>query len=888
MHADQSDGDYNRELGKLDSLLVRYRANYGRGTGLMRFISSQVTEDPTRPGFADPTSIEFFGNRSTVNYANFQTGKHATQTRGGVITAAQDRPFFPDGTLTDSGNFAFSTADGPADDDFGTATGEFMGRFLRAAYGNDPNSGMDGPPRPIWVEAINEPFFPLFDFANDNPATAEEIFEFHRSVAREVKRFNPDAKVGGFTNAFPDLQFFGAKGNDQRIFGQWDQRWEGFINTSGDQMDFYSVHLYDFPSIGGGLELLRKGGNNEAILDMIEHYNTIRWGEVKPWVISEYGTQLNDFFSQNWTPGRDWFILRAFSSMMMQFMERPDVIEKTVPFVLGRAEFLYAGAANPGFVYPWRMMRRAEEFPLPSGIGINQANAFPQFPNNQPPDDQKYDFTEVVKFYELWANVDGTRVDTKSSDLDIMVDAYVDASNNKAYVILNSLEDENTSINLNQIGIDAANVSEVEIQHLFLGSNGNLSLTKVQSGTAPETVVVNEDATMIIEYTFATAPSVSNTSEERKIYALSANPNLPAADQGTVFPRTIQANQPITFIIPGVTKGSFGEATLRIGIGRTINTPIIPVVTVNGTEIEVPVDFRGDDQSDRAQRAAGQRIFFGLLEADVPYDLLIAGDNTVEVTFPTEGGAISSCALQTFEFTREVTRTNSNDRTRFLSFNNQASFILSGDDTPTLEVGSDFEFNISYATGLLNAEEEELLNISTDILRLTPAGAVVGRTAFDFAVPQGSENADSEVIYTFTVPEFFAQDNLQDLDTTNPLPTTPAELGNDRLVLRIVMSINNDTIFETVQTDVNIVNNGTLSTESFTNGITDTVTVYPNPTTSKLTISEEVNSWKIYDLSGKIIYKGEASTIKVDQLAEGLYYIILDDNKTQVFKFVKN
>ncbi len=890
MHADASDGDYNRELGKLDSLLVLYRANYGRGTGLMRFISSQVTEDPTRPGFADPASIENFGSQANDRYARFQTGKHATQNRGGVITAAQDKPFFPDGTLTDSGNFAFSEENGPADDDFGTATGEFMGRFLRDAYGDNPNIGTDGPPRPIWVEAINEPFFPLFDFANDNPATADEIFEFHRSVAREVKRFNSDALVGGFTNAFPDLQFFGAGGVDQRIFGQWDQRWEEFIDTSGDVMDFYSIHLYDFPSIGGGLELLRKGGNNEAILDMIEHYNTIRWGNVKPWLISEYGTQLNDFFRENWTPGRDWFILRAFSSMMMQFMERPDVIAKTVPFVLGRAEFLYGGAANPGYVYPWRMMRRAEEFPLPPGIGINQANAFPAFPNNQPPDSQKYDFTEVIKFYELWANVDGTRVDTKSSDLDVQVDAYVDSSNNKAYLILNSLDDLNLNINLNQVGFDVANVTGVSIQHLFLGTNGNPSLTKEEFATPPDSVTLNEDATMIIEYSFSSSPVVDGVSEEKKIYALSANPSLPVEQQGSVFPREIQANQPLTFTIPNVTLGANGEAVLRLGIGRTINTPLIPTVLVNGTAIDIPVDFRGDDQADRARRGVGQQIFFGMLEADVPYNILTNGNNTVEVTFPTAGGAVSSCALQTFEFSRPVTRANSNDRARFVSFNNQASFVLPDETIPTFEVGSSPEFVISYATGSINGVEEELLNISTDILRLAPSGAVLGRTAFSTSVVTGSENSANDVSYTFSIPEFFAQANLVDIDTSNPMPTTPAELGNDKLVLRIVMSINNDTIFETIQTDINVVLQGTLSNTDFSDKIENLISIYPNPTDDVLVFSEntEVKTWKIYDITGAKVKEGNTKEVNVANLAEGIYYISLNNNsKKEVFKFVK-
>ncbi len=875
LHAGATENDYNVELPKLDSLLVLYGANYGRETGRMRFLSSQVTEDPNRPGFADPASITARGNQLNTNYSLFQTGKHSTQNRGRLITAAQDRPFFPDGTLTDSGNFAFSTANGPADDDFGTATGEFMGIFVRDAYGDDPNSGLDGPPRPTWVEAINEPFFPLFDFTNDTPATVDEIFEFHRSVAREVRRFNPDVLVGGFTNAFPDLQFFGGRGENQQIFGQWEQRWEEFIDTTGDDMDFYSVHLYDFPSIGGGLEILRKGGNIEAVLDMIEHYNTIRWGSVKPWVISEYGSQLNDFFRQNWTPGRDWFILRAFSSMMMQFMERPDVIDVTIPFVLTRAEFLYGGAANPGYVYPWRMMRRAEELPL---IGpLTQANLYPPFPNFTAPVDQEYAFTEIIKFYELWADVNGTRVDTKSTDLDIMVDAYVDTSNNKAHLILNSLDETDLLINLNQVGLDSSNIAGGEILHLFLGNDGNPTLTRDLFTTLPETVTLAEEGTMIIEYDLNNTPVVDGTSEERKIYALSANPSLPVEQQGDVFPRDIQANQPITFTIPGVTLGDDGEAVLRLGIGRQINTPLIPTVTVNGIAIQVPTDYRGDNQSDRASRGNGQNIFFGMLEAEVSYDLLVAGDNTVVVTFPDNGGAVSSCALQTFEFSRPVERTEGGNRTRAITFDNRTDFIEAGDIDPTVEINQALDITVTYSTGAVSGVEEDLFFVATFLRLVDNNGATVRDTAFTTSVPGSAANFDT-ANYQYTIPEQFQ-------DGSPVLPSSQLTNGQS-YVLVIFMSVDDNGGFVNANAPINIVSQGALSIDSFGGSENAVAVVYPNPASSNVTISNAVfNSWSLYGISGKKIMEGNETSFSVAVLNTGIYYLVLD-NKT-VLKVVK-
>ena len=45
----------------------------------------------------------------------------------------------------------------------------------------------------------------------------------------------------------------------------------------------------------------------------------------------------------------------------------------------------------------------------------------------------KYTFTEMIKFYELWSDVNGTRVDVWSDNPDVLADAYVNG--NKAYVI---------------------------------------------------------------------------------------------------------------------------------------------------------------------------------------------------------------------------------------------------------------------------------------------------------------------------------------------------------------------------------------------------------------------------------------------------------------------
>ncbi|WP_010181986.1 T9SS type A sorting domain-containing protein [Aquimarina agarilytica] len=749
LHADATENDYNDELGKLDSLINLYDAYYGRETGRMRFTADQVRENPNRAGFADPASIAEWGTILNNAYAN-RTSKHPFE-KGTTIAAAQDAPFFPNGSHATGQGWFFSQNNTP-EEPFGSATGQYMGLFMRDLYGN---GGTTGAPKPEYVEVINEPFFPLVDFAAaGEESNATDIFEMHKTVADSVRKYSPDSKIGGFTNAFPDLEAEGFEAQNKVPFGQWEERWRRFIDEVGPKMDFYSIHLYDFHSIGGK-EQLRKGSNMEATMDMIEHYNTLQYGEVKPWVISEYGGQLNDFYAQPWSPARDWLILKSFSSMMMQFMERPDVIEKTVPFVLGKAEFLFGDPA-PGFPYPWRMMRKKDE---------------PASRNSD-----EYVFTDVVKFYQLWSDVKGTRVDTKSTDLDILVDAYVNAPENKAYLILNSLAETNLRANLNEFGLGASNVTNVKIKHLYLGSDNTPKLDVTESNTVPDSVVINEEGTLIIEYTFDNAVAITETSNESKTYA-------------TTYKQAISANQAITFTVPNLSIAAQGEAVLRLGIGRASDATRVPVITVNGNTIAVPTDYRGDIQTDRDN-------FFGILEIPVPYANLVAGNNEVTVTYSDDGGFVSSLALQTFDFSREVNRTPIGDRARSLTFDNIADFIPEGNTIPEVTISQDVNLTLSYATGITNEVEEDLGYIAAQVRQVDELGNEVATSEFITLVPGEADNAGIAGNFSYKVPTNFATPNTDLIPTTADLPE------GHKLFLLLFMSVDGDTGFANANTEI--------------------------------------------------------------------------------------
>ena len=91
-------------------------------------------------------------------------------------------------------------------------------------------------------EIINEPLYDLI-IKHPNESDPETVFKYHRTVAQILKKDHPDVKLGGYCVAFPNF--------DENNFKRWEERWRMFVDTAGNYMDFWSIHLYDFPAAGG-------------------------------------------------------------------------------------------------------------------------------------------------------------------------------------------------------------------------------------------------------------------------------------------------------------------------------------------------------------------------------------------------------------------------------------------------------------------------------------------------------------------------------------------------------------------------------------------------------------------------------------------------------------
>ena len=161
----------------------------------------------------------------------------------------------------------------------------------------------------------------------------------------------------------------------------------------------------------------------------------------------------------------------------------------------------------------------------------------------------------------MWSDVDGTRIDTYSGDRDIQVDSYV--KGNKVYLILNNLDKVASTLSLNLFGANGNSIVSVKKKYLFLdltkGTEGKPALTTETLSVAPTSVVLDADATMILEYSFANPVTLDQFSKEKKFYGNSLT-------GGTGNHRVTKSNNAVLTanINNVVVPTGAGEAVLRI------------------------------------------------------------------------------------------------------------------------------------------------------------------------------------------------------------------------------------------------------------------------------------------------------------------------------------
>ncbi|NME69318.1 Ig-like domain-containing protein [Flammeovirga aprica] len=650
LHGTAFETDWDGEEDKLDYLLNKLDTYFGRDTGSATWKFSATEEDPNRPNRPSLEHMNELGTWLKGEYEkDYLTHQYEKKSRE-LIGGTNPHPTYP--TLSWNGDGVTWTGWQPMDVD---VSAEWVVNYLDMFFRK--TEGGQGEPLPGYWEVINEPDMPMMT-GHMTCTSQEKIWEYHNLVAQGVKeRFGADnpyrPKIGGMTWGLHDFHLpdgisrYDENYLDQWLDGdgyityhnmmdseannyrsnpwyQWDIMWQGFMDACGPNMDFYSIHIYDWPgwnlNANDAPSATRSGGHTEAMLDIIEWYDLHKTGTRKELIVSEFGA-VNGQYNDNNRPGvydqqrMDWENLKPFNAMFMQFLERPDYITKSMPFTPIKA--IWGDIPDQDLRYPYAMMRDENG-------------------------DGEWEWSEYIKFFELWSNVKGTRIDTKSTNRDVQVDAYVDG--NKIYLILNNLENNTKDINLSFYDDYENPVQSVLVKNLYLDSNkgqfGKPALDEFTVATAPGSVTLSEDATMVLEYTFENAVTLDQTSEETKFMGEKIGSGYHEFGSELIHTTSPTLTTSVNGVV--VPSGDY-EATLRVS-GAFFKAHLGSVVVkLNGVELEHNGNWRGSMGDLRNQ-------WLGTLEVDIPAGLLQAS-NTIEckTNAPTDW---ATTQIQVWDFSK--------------------------------------------------------------------------------------------------------------------------------------------------------------------------------------------------------------------------------------------
>ena len=677
VHAAVNENDWLGEEEKMKYLLEDLDVYLGRDNGRSTFLFQQTPMDPDQPNRPHIDSMKIQSQFWNSEFEKFPSYALKYEDRAKeMIMGTNPHPTYPTLSWYDNGLTTINPKWQPKNVE---TSAEWVTEYLDNYFAKNP--GEDGPQLPKYWEVINEPDM-LMMTGQFMVTSQEKLWEYHNLVAEGVKRrlgskapliggmtwglhdfFRPDG-LGRFDVGYLDVYLdaenqaihramsktaFASQRNNE--WYQWDVMWKGFIDAAGANMDFYAVHIYDWPlweTTGGAI---RSGAHTEAMLDMMEWYDVQKFGKRKPIVISEYGAVTEEFRTKtNLDPARrDWENLKPFSQMMMQFLERPDYIVKSMPFTPIKAEWGDYRDANGTVTsrYPYTMMDQDA-----SG---------------------DWQWSDFIKWYELWAEVDGTRIDTYANDLDFQVDAYVNG--NKLHLILNSLEQDDRTLKLNFFNAPQE-ASSVRIKHLHLKGD-RPALDVSTTNTIPNTVTLGAEATMILTYTFPSDLVITEVSKERKYYGESLN-----GSNGSTPHRVTLNSSKLAVNINGVQVPEKGEAQLRL-CGAYFYTHVTNpdprnVVTINGFPLEFSGDWRGEEN--------GRNIYFGVLEIPIPVEYL-RENNVIESTL-LNVSTYTNVDLKVWDMSMEPGRTEATGETTIavtgLTLTPTSNIIIEKGDTTQL------------------------------------------------------------------------------------------------------------------------------------------------------------------------------------------------------------
>lgn len=551
-----SPGEFSNE--ELEWLVGELRANFGRSMGTISSFIHGLKEDPNRPGFADKNHLE---NRAQEFAKRLRT---QYQRHGGLVklvNSVHPYSYYGKEHAPDDGKERFTPGSHEA-------AAEILSAFYRA------------------VPVEKEPYFEVANECNVHAkklgTTFADMCDLHARLARQLHKDAPGLQIGGPTAAWPAFEV--------KDFGIWREQMGMFIERAAAEMDFLSMHLYT--THWDNTIKNRFGANIDAILDLLETQSLLTTGQVKPLLISECGTGLKtgEQIAEEYSPYRDWLILRGANHVMMNLVRRDDRVIKMVPFITAKATWYKAD--HP---YPWVLFHKQNGQWVP---------------------------THLAKWYDFWKEVQGQHLPTKCSSLDVQTHAVLD--NDTVYLMIDNLRDDSVELELQESIPNTSSIANVAISRLFF--DGKQPVYEVQESVEADwrCLALKPHEAAIVKLKLKAAPFLDETLTESTHYA---DRTLRPIDKKATY---------FKVDYPSDTN-SLSSAMLRVSFGRKKSLSIQPRVTLNGTELHVPENERGQRDQMGDER-------FTAKEIEVPTEIL-KKNNRIAVQFPDSGGHVSSVVL---------------------------------------------------------------------------------------------------------------------------------------------------------------------------------------------------------------------------------------------------
>ncbi|MGJ8678995.1 hypothetical protein [Paraglaciecola sp.] len=540
-------------------------AEYGRDGGLVSWLARDIPADSNNPDMPDVGKIkELFAPKFSAK--SDQLRYKPSHMRNVILCT---HPEIMHGHVHNK-----SLEWGPRSAE---ATAEYTAQMLKWAF-TDEN-------RPLAIEVYNEPFVK----AKKIPTTIEEMSKQHNVVAKRVKELTPNVMVGGYSAAWVEFE-----SGDWNNWNNWQKK---FMDIAGENMDFWSYHIYDGVNVMG-TPRSRTGSNSEAIMDIIDTYSHIKFGVAKPLMITEYGKiPAGNMSTMPYSEERSAGMLYSALGQLMTFMDHPDRLMRTVPFILGKASWTYNMTKDyvPGEANPYLLWRRLA-------------------------DGKTYVKTDLMKFYSFWKGVKGEWRNSASSNPDVRVHMLADT--NRLSVIMMNLDSASKQVSLK--GLQEVKTDSVVLRSLTTNVAKPILAEKTLKNV-PEVFELGAGEIVMFQVNVKNTVQVKDTVKEHRVYA-------------TDYLQDIKAGEPIQFTFKQVPTGK-GNAVLRLSPARKLGKQPLPTeIKINGTPLTLPTNWAGDDQK-------GRSMFYGMVELQVPMQAL-KDESVVSLTYPDDGGKIASAVLQ--------------------------------------------------------------------------------------------------------------------------------------------------------------------------------------------------------------------------------------------------